>query len=328
MVGLRETMTGNIDSVIDNTISVENLVKYYRRNPALHGISLEVYPGEVFTIVGPNGSGKTTFMEILEGIRTYTSGRFTVLGGSPRDRVIKEKIGVQLQDSQPMNNLTLIEVLQLFRSFYTSGIRPLEALDSVGMKEKRNAMVRNLSGGEKKRLEIALAIINNPEIIFLDEPTTGLDPNARRQIWAIIRGLKKQRKSVLFTTHYMDEAEALSDRVAILFKGEIVALDTPRRLISESGLQKRIVFSCSSCDTTLVNHFHDTFDHIHRELDTITIQSYRVRQDLADIFSITEMHSVEVEELSVEQPTLEDVFFLKTGASYPAHETGAEETKG
>ena len=298
-------------------VAVENLRKYYGKKQALQGVSFEVYPGEVFTIVGPNGSGKTTIMEIMEGIRKYSSGRFSILGGNPGEQAIKEKIGVQLQDSQPMNNLSCREAVQLFRSFYKKGAVPDKVLGLVGLAEKQDSLVRKLSGGQKKRLEIALAIINDPEVVFLDEPTTGLDPNARRQIWKIIKNLREMGKSVLFTTHYMDEAETLSDRVAILYEGRIVALDSPKRLIFDSGLKKRVVFSCSSCANGLLTELEEAFPYIRNQLGTISIPSFHVKQDLSTIFSIAEAHTIEVEELSIELPTLEDVFLQKTGSYYP-----------
>lgn len=288
-------------------------------------MSFEVFPGEVFTIVGPNGSGKTTVMEIMEGIRTYNNGSFSILGGSPREQNIKEQIGVQLQDSQPMNNLTPLEALNLFRSFYNKGSEPASVLGLVGLDEKQDSFVRNLSGGEKKRLEIALAIINDPVVVFLDEPTTGLDPHARRQIWEIIRSLRTMNKSVLFTTHYMDEAQMLSDRVAILYKGEIVALAPPERLIIDSGLKKRIVFACSTCDHGLLTSLERVFPSVIYQRGTITIHSYNVKEDLASIFAVAEEKSTEVEELSVEPPSLEDVFLLETGSSYPVYEKDGKE---
>ncbi len=317
-------MNADSNTAAESMVAVTNLEKYYGKKQALKGVSFVVYPGEVFTIVGPNGSGKTTIMEIMEGIRKYSGGQFSILGGNPREQAIKEKIGVQLQDSQPMNNLTCREAVHLFRSFYKRGAVPDTVLELVGLEEKQESLVRKLSGGEKKRLEIALAIINDPEVVFLDEPTTGLDPNARRQIWEIINNLREMGKSVLFTTHYMDEAESLSDRVAILYQGKIVALDTPKRLIFDSGLKKRVVFSCNSCGSTLLQDLSEAFPHVQNTLGTISIQSFHVQQDLSTIFSIAETHNTEVEELSVELPTLEDVFLLKTGSYYPDYQQEEE----
>jgi len=302
-------------------IQVSNLEKYYGKEHALKGISFEVQAGEIFTIVGPNGSGKTTTMEIVEGIRTHNAGEIAVLGGSPRDRRIKEKIGVQIQDSQPMNNLTPLEAAKLFRSFYGSGLDPLAALDTVNLTEKKTALVRNLSSGEKKRLEIALAIINNPEVVFLDEPTTGLDPNARRMVWEIIRGLKRKNTAVLFTTHYMDEAESVSDRVAILYRGSIVALDAPERLIANSGLQNRISFSCKMHMQKLIHALEKKFSRIRANRETIEISSSTVKDDLSAIFAAAESSNIGIADLTVQTPNLEDVFLQTTGSGYPEYQT-------
>ncbi|MBN1685067.1 MAG: ABC transporter ATP-binding protein, partial [Spirochaetales bacterium] len=258
-------MTRQSESAVMQRIKVTNLEKRYGNEQALKGISFEVASGEIFTIVGPNGSGKTTTMEIVEGIRTHNSGDISVLGGNPRERRIKQKIGVQIQDSQPMSNLTPLEAARLFRSFYKSGLDPMRALELVHLEHKKKTLVRNLSSGQKKRLELALAVINDPEVVFLDEPTTGLDPNARRVVWEIIKDLKRKNTSVLFTTHYMDEAESISDRVAILHLGKIVALDSPKCLISASGLQNRITFSCKVGGENLVRELAKQFSSIRHQ---------------------------------------------------------------
>lgn len=301
-------------------IKVTNLEKRYGNEQALKGISFEVASGEIFTIVGPNGSGKTTTMEIVEGIRTHNSGDISVLGGNPRERRIKQKIGVQIQDSQPMSNLTPLEAARLFRSFYKSGLDPMRALELVHLEHKKKTLVRNLSSGQKKRLELALAVINDPEVVFLDEPTTGLDPNARRVVWEIIKDLKRKNTSVLFTTHYMDEAESISDRVAILHLGKIVALDSPKCLISASGLQNRITFSCKVGGENLVRELAKQFSSIRHQQGVIVVSSDSVKRDLGTIFSIAESKGYAIEDLTVETPHLEDVFLLKTGSRYPEYQ--------
>ena len=308
------------DNALVQRIKVANLTKSYGNEQALKGISFEVGAGEVFTIVGPNGSGKTTTMEIVEGIRAHNGGDIAVLGGNPRNRKIKERIGVQIQDSQPMNNLKPLEAARLFRSFYRSGMDPMNALESVNLVHKRNTLVRNLSSGEKKRLELALAIINDPEVVFLDEPTTGLDPNARRMVWQIIGNLKRKNTTVLFTTHYMDEAESISDRVAILYQGRIVALDSPKCLISASGLQNRITFSCKSNSEELVRALEKQFKYIRHQQGEIKVSSDHVKQDLGTIFAIAESEAFAIEDLTVKTPNLEDVFLQKTGFSYPEYQ--------
>jgi len=236
----------NSGSENNAALEVHDLRKSYKGRPALRGVSFTVPRGEVFTIVGPNGSGKTTTVEILEGIRRHDGGTFRVLGGSPSDLRVRESIGVQLQDGEVMQNLRPLEVLSLFRSFYPSGLEPREALDRVSLDPPRRTLVRELSGGQRKRLLVALAIVNDPDLVFLDEPTTGLDPAVRREVWEIIRDLRGRGKTVVLTTHYLEEAERLSDRVAILDQGEIVALDSPAALVGSSGLAGTIVFTFES----------------------------------------------------------------------------------
>jgi ABC-2 type transport system ATP-binding protein len=304
----------------NTTIHVSKLKKYYGKEEALRGVSFSVSKGEIFTIVGPNGSGKTTTMEIIEGIRRPTSGEISVLGGNPSDHKIREKLGVQIQDSQPMNNLTPLEAATLFRSFYKSGANPLATIESVNLAEKKNALVRNLSSGEKKRLELALAIINKPEVVFLDEPTTGLDPNARRMVWEMMKDLKRRNTSVLFTTHYMDEAEMVSDRVAILYRGDIVALDSPKSLISDSGLQNRISFVCYSDIDALLQELKKHFEYVQSKQNAVVVTGNNAKEDLRTVFSIAESQGAIIEELSVRTPNLEDVFLQKTGFCYPAEQ--------
>ncbi len=304
----------------DTTVEVADLQKYYGKYHALAGISFGVRRGEIFTIVGPNGSGKTTTMEIVEGIRKPNGGRITVLGGNPRDHRVREKLGVQIQDSQPMNNLTPLEAARLFRSFYKSGEDPLTSLESVDLATKKNSLVRNLSSGEKKRLELALAIINNPEVVFLDEPTTGLDPSARRIVWKIMKDLKRKDTSVIFTTHYMDEAESISDRVAILYRGEIVALDSPKRLIAVSGLQNRISFLCTTKVEGLLRELKERFTYVGHKQDTIVVIGDNAKEDLQTVFGVAESQGTTIKDLTVRTPNLEDVFLQKTGASYPEYQ--------
>jgi len=260
-------------------------------------------------------------MEIIEGIRTPSSGDITVLGGNPREQKIREQLGVQIQDSQPMNNLTPLEAAKLFRSFYKSGVKPLDAIESVNLIEKKNSLVRNLSSGEKKRLELALATINNPGIVFLDEPTTGLDPNARRVVWDIIKKLKRNHTSVLFTTHYMDEAEAISDRVAILYRGQIVALNSPERLISDSGLHDRISFTYTSRQMDFVEELKQRFTFVWVKEDFVLVSGPDAREDLRMVLALAEAHHASIDKLTVRTPNLEDVFLSKAGSIYPDYRT-------
>jgi ABC-2 type transport system ATP-binding protein len=216
-------------------ISVKDLQKKYGDFEAVKGISFDVYEGEIFGLLGPNGAGKSTTLEIIETLRNKTSGSISV-NGIDLDRhpnEIKKIIGVQLQTSGFYPGLNLVELIQLFAGLYNAKVNALELLDMVNLRDKAKAKVKELSGGQKQRFSIATTLINDPKIIFLDEPTTGLDPQARRHLWDLIRQIRRGGTTVIITTHYMDEAELLCDRVAIIDAGRIVALESPDRLIDD-----------------------------------------------------------------------------------------------
>lgn len=220
-----------------HALLVKGLKKSYGDVVAVDGLDLEMMAGECFGLIGPNGAGKTTTIEICEGLLERDSGQLEVLGltwESDADR-LREKLGISLQDTQLSEKLTVSETLRLFRSFYAVGRDVSEVIDIVELGEKRNARVGTLSGGQKQRLAIACALVGNPELLFLDEPTTGLDPQSRRQLWSLIEDFKSSGRSILLTTHYMDEAEKLCDRVAIVDHGHVIALGTPAELISSIG---------------------------------------------------------------------------------------------
>jgi ABC-2 type transport system ATP-binding protein len=214
-------------------ISVRNLTKKYGDFEAVKGISFDVKEGEIFGLLGPNGAGKSTTLEIMETLRNKTSGQVTVdgldLDKSPGE--IKKIIGVQLQTSGYYPGLNLVELIDLFGGLYNQPVRPLELLDTVNLRDKARAKYKELSGGQKQRFSIATTLINHPRIIFLDEPTTGLDPQARRNLWELVKGIRDKGTTVIITTHYMDEAEVLCDRVAIIDSGNIIAMESPDRLI-------------------------------------------------------------------------------------------------
>ena len=214
-------------------ISVKNLVKNYGNFLAVKGISFDVYEGEIFGLLGPNGAGKSTTLEIIETLRVKTSGEVIVdgLNLDKQPNEIKKIIGVQLQTSGYYPGLNLVELIELFCGLYNRDVKPMELLDMVNLKEKAKAKFKELSGGQKQRFSVATTLINEPRIIFLDEPTTGLDPQARRSLWELIKKIRERGATVILTTHYMDEAEYLCDRVAIIDSGKIVALNTPDVLI-------------------------------------------------------------------------------------------------
>jgi ABC-2 type transport system ATP-binding protein len=229
-------------------IRCANLVKRYDGRPpvdAVRGLDLEVRRGECFGLLGPNGAGKTTTIEILEGLLAQTSGSVEVLGleWGRADNEIRQQIGISLQETRLSEKLTVFETLTLFRSFYRQGVEPEDVLARVSLGEKRDSRVGTLSGGQKQRLAVATALVGDPELLFLDEPTTGLDPQSRRDLWEIIREIRAAGRTVLLTTHYMDEAERLCDRVAIVDAGKLIALGTPRELIASLGGEHIIEFT-------------------------------------------------------------------------------------
>lgn len=216
-------------------ISVNNLVKNYGNFQAVKGISFDVQEGEIFGLLGPNGAGKSTTLEIIETLRDKTSGEVTV-NGHDLDKApgeIKKIIGVQLQTSGYYPNLNLTELIELFNGLYNQHVKPMDLLDMVNLRDKAKAMYKSLSGGQKQRFSIATTLINKPKIIFLDEPTTGLDPQARRNLWDLVKDIRSKGTTVIITTHYMDEAEILCDRVAIIDSGKIIALGSPDKLIDD-----------------------------------------------------------------------------------------------
>jgi ABC-2 type transport system ATP-binding protein len=219
----------------DVIISVKNLVKNYGNFQAVKGISFDVFEGEIFGLLGPNGAGKSTTLEIIETLREKTSGEIFVNGFDLEKEPdeIKKMIGVQLQTSGYYPNLTLVELINLFSGLYNRNADPMALLEMVNLKDKAKAKVKELSGGQKQRFSIATTLINDPKIVFLDEPTTGLDPQARRNLWDLVRGIRDKGTTVIITTHYMDEAEVLCDRVAIIDAGKIIAEDSPDKLIDK-----------------------------------------------------------------------------------------------
>ena len=217
----------------ETIIKVKDLVKKYGDFGAVKGISFDVSEGEIFGLLGPNGAGKSTTLEIIETLREKTSGEVWVNGFNldEKPEEIKKIIGVQLQTSGYYPNLKLVELVTLFNGLYNKNVDPMSLLETVNLKDKANAKVKELSGGQKQRFSVATTLINDPKIVFLDEPTTGLDPQARRNLWDLVRNIRDKGTTVIITTHYMDEAEVLCDRVAIIDSGKIIAMDTPDRLV-------------------------------------------------------------------------------------------------
>lgn len=302
-------------------IDCQNLVKTYPGKPpveAVRGIDFQVNIGECFGVLGPNGAGKTTTIEILEGLLPATSGTATILGMDWRSKAnqIRERIGVSLQETQLSDRLTVGETLNLFRSFYSSGITPAEAMARVSLEEKENSWIKTLSGGQKQRLAVATALVGDPELIFLDEPTTGLDPTSRRQLWDIIESFKAQNRTVMLTTHYMDEAEKLCDRVAIFDAGKIIAEGSPRELIQSLGANHVIEFSTG--DSANGNNLDwirkiNSVSEVQIDDGNVRVTADKLHEVLPGLVAGLERDNVALTGLSTRQATLEDVFVSLTG---------------
>jgi ABC-2 type transport system ATP-binding protein len=303
-------------------ISCRDLRKTYPGKPpveALRGIDLDVAGGECFGVLGPNGAGKTTAIEIMEGLLRPTAGTVEVLGRRWEEEgdAIRQDFGVSLQETQFSEKLTVLETLMLFRSFYHRGLAPRDAMVRVSLEEKASSWVKHLSGGQKQRLAVAVAIVGDPRLLFLDEPTTGLDPQSRRQLWQIIEGFGEQGRTVLLTTHYMEEAERLCDRVAIIDHGRIIALGTPRELIASIGGEHVVEFSLEA------ENGSPESSEPWGELPGVTNWT---REDGQCVLTVTEPHVVipavlaRVEQmnrrlasLTTRHASLEDVFVKLTG---------------
>jgi ABC-2 type transport system ATP-binding protein len=281
---------------------------------AVDGISFEVAEGEIFGLVGPNGAGKTTTIECLEGLRRPTSGHVRVLGMDPAGerREVAERIGVQLQESALPARLRVEEALALFGSLYRRSVSTDDLLGLLALTEKRAAAFAKLSGGQKQRLFIALALVNRPELVFFDELTTGLDPQARRSMWDLVRQVRDRGCTVVLTTHYMEEAERLCDRVMIVDRGHIVALDTPEALIGTLGGDKRIVFGLPHGQDVASLTALSTVTRIERSNGRVIVYGHGDRF-ASSVVSALEDAGVGFTDLRTEQPNLEDVFLLATG---------------
>ena len=276
-------------------IEVKGLTKSYGDVHAVRGIDLNIEQGEIFSILGPNGAGKTTTVEILEGFRTRDLGTVSVLGFDPntrghQSREWRNRIGIVLQTSADAGDLTVFETINHFHGYYSNPRDVDEVINSVGLKEKEHALIRNLSGGQRRRLDVALGIIGNPELIFLDEPTTGFDPEARRAFWSLIKSLRSDGATIVLTTHYLDEAEALADRVAVINKGVIAEISTPTDLGGRATSQATVQWR-----------------------DGAQIKFEKTDNPTAVISSLAARFNGEIPELVVTRPSLEDIYIEMIG---------------
>lgn len=294
-----------------SVIEVRDLVKYYGDVRAVDGIDLSVEAGEVFSLLGPNGAGKSTTVEILEGYRSKTSGSVSVLGYDPvqAQRAYKERIGIVLQETAIEEQLTVSEAIDNYGSMYPNRRPTGELIELVGLEEKTDARIRTLSGGQRRRLELALGIVGDPELIFLDEPTTGFDPSARRHAWSIVENLTSLGKTVLLTTHYMDEAQFLADRVAVMAKGRIVAEGPPDTLGGRATAGTLITFSSEGKSMEGL----PAKDFSVAENGGVVVHTTDPTGDLYRITGWAIDHGVDLASLTVSQPSLEDIYLELTG---------------
>jgi ABC-2 type transport system ATP-binding protein len=299
-------------------LRVQNLRKAYKDVIAVDGLDLDVRLGECFGLLGPNGAGKTTTIEICEGLTDPDSGEVEVLGkhwASDAER-LRQQLGIQLQDTQLSEKLTVLETVRLFRSFYEQGPQAAEVIALVQLEEKQKSRVGELSGGQKQRLALACALVGDPELLFLDEPTTGLDPQARRQLWGLVEEFKSEGRTILLTTHYMDEAEQLCDRVAIMDHGKKIALGTPRELIASIGAEHMVEFSAGSATRTLdadaLRRIEGVRD-VRTENGNVQLQVTEMHRAVPALLEELSRQGVPLTELSTHSATLEDVFVALTG---------------
>jgi ABC-2 type transport system ATP-binding protein len=308
---------------VQRALRVKQLRKTYGDVVAVDGLDLEVYPGECFGLLGPNGAGKTTTIEICEGLTVPDAGEVEVLGHTWHEHGddLRQRLGIQLQETQLSEKLTVQETLQLFRSFYRAGRDVAGVIALVQLDEKRRARVGTLSGGQKQRLALGCALVGNPDLVFLDEPTTGLDPQARRQVWELIEELKATGRTILLTTHYMDEAERLCDRIVIVDHGRNIALGTPRQLIAGLGAEQIVTFAVE--ESAAMRLDAETLAAIGAALqanrpahatDTgweLPVAALHVA--VPALLAELERRELPLAELRTHSPTLEDVFVSLTG---------------
>ena len=309
---------------MSNAVVCKQLFKRYESGKtavdAVNGINLEVFRGECFGLLGPNGAGKTTTVEILEGLLKPTSGDVEVLGirwGTGHDHELQQKLGITLQETKLQDKLSVLEILQLFRSFYDDGITPERALSLVSLEEKSGAWISKLSGGQRQRVAVACALVGKPELVFLDEPTTGLDPQARRQLWDVVSEIKRAGNTIVLTTHYMDEAERLCDRVAIIDHGKVIALGSPRDLISQLGGEHVIEFSLeSNGDRKIEADIFSSLDgvtEVVEESGRFLLTVSEPHRSIPDCLDLLDRENLELKGLTTRHVNLEDVFVDLTG---------------
>jgi len=299
-------------------VSCRALLKRYGTVTAVNGLDLEVLEGECFGMLGPNGAGKTTTVEIFEGLRVPDGGEVRVLGDhwNGDGLALRARLGIQLQETKFPEKLRVSEVVTLFRSFYPRGLGVAEILTLVGLEEKAGGYVRTLSGGQKQRLSLGCALAGDPEVLFLDEPTTGLDPQSRHQTWEIVQGLKARGRTVLLTTHYMEEAARLCDRVAVVDQGKVIALGKPRDLIAALGAEHILEFAVAETNTALTDDLLRTLpgvESVARDGENWRLTVREVHLVVPALMRVLSESGAEPTHLTTHHATLEDVFMALTG---------------
>jgi len=300
---------------LDEAVSVLNLRKHYGEVAAVDGVSFQIKRGEIFGLLGPNGAGKTTTVELIEGLRKPDGGEIRVLGVNPQDGLgtIQEIIGVQLQQTTLYERIRVNEVIDLFGSYYPHHLPTSEILETVSLQEKEGTFVQDLSGGQRQRLALGLALVNDPQILLLDEPTTGLDPQARRNLWEVIETTRGKGKTVLLTTHYMEEAERLCDRVGIIDHGRLIALGSPRELIEGQELNAAVELSFPD---GIEKSFLESLPGVNlvtQDGDRFLLYTTSPHKVLLKLVRLYDQGELRFENISVRRATLEDLFLELTG---------------
>jgi ABC-2 type transport system ATP-binding protein len=296
-------------------VEVKDLTKRYGNLVAVGNVSFTIQEGEIFGLLGPNGAGKTTTIEMIEGLRKPDTGSIRVcnIDVTKKDDEVKENIGVQLQSTSVYDKIRVVEAIELFSGYYHKALPTTEILQLMSLHEKRNSFVESLSGGQKQRLALALALVNDPKVLFLDEPTTALDPQARRATWDIIEGLRQQGKTIILNTHYMEEAERLCDRVGIMDHGQIIAMDAPSSLISKQNLNTALEFTSSSTTSKGLFEKLPWVNKVTQDGEKFILHTREALPLLVEIVRLYQQKQLDLTNISVRVATLEDVFLELTG---------------